>query len=153
MYARQEAEAHAYHGNVEETGGGYRPTSRRYPMRGLRRLASVDRGLRGVVETGPQRAQRRAAHRGLIVGAPVRADMLRQAARCCGRQRPAPLDFVQRIGAYRNQIEVRGEVLVAVTGKNWRPTPRQRRRLAHKSRHAMAPFGRKAPDPLGGWAL
>lgn len=147
-YTREEALAHAYHGNVEETAGGWRPTARRYPVRGLRRLGAVSRKLGGIVETGPQRAERRAAARGLTVGVLVRADigMGRQAPpwesanvempptrypRWTQPQKLSPLDFGQRAERYAGQ------------GPRRHLTAAQYRRANHKANHAAAPFGLK----------
>jgi len=120
---------------------------------GLARLGAVSRKLAGYVETGPQRAQRRAAARGLTVGAPVRIThpghgfnvpyAAENRPRPMPKPRPlAPLDFGQRCERY-----------AANWGSRHPLTPRQQRRARHKANHAAAPFGRKAPAPLGGWSL
>ena len=92
-------------------------------------------------ETGAQRAQRRAAAKGLTVGAPVRAVLGRPTAmnwpeavpgkrygqdHYAGQEGAAPLDVAARLFNYQTQVSVRGHALV---GTNWQPTPRQFRRI------------------------
>lgn len=145
---------------------------RAHGQRGTAYLPVAKHRSRGQrAETGPQRAQRRAAARGLIVGQPVRvvhpggnllahyglqqAHMVPKRIHQFGgepvvvfprAQRPQmlePLEFGERLSNYRLQQAVRTH---HVGGTKWRPTARQRRRLDHKANHAQAPFGRKHPD-------
>lgn len=97
-------------------------------------------------EDGARRCARRAAARGLTVGAPVRALVLPigdnhprpKVPRTPLRQTPRgprPLDFGQRAERYRAQVG---------GGRRWTLTPHQQRRANHKGgrantlRHAMA---------------
>lgn len=92
-----------------------------------------------IKENGPQRTARRAAAKGLTVGAPVRAVVMTKTSP--GPQHElVPLDFGTRLSNYRLQVSVRDH---CISGKAWQPTARQYRRLDHKARHAAAPFGPK----------
>jgi hypothetical protein len=116
---------------------------------GLARLGAVSRKVAGYVETGPQRAERRAAARGLTVGAPVRANIgvgdpppnrlthpKRRTAPKVGPEGATPLDFGQRVERYRRQ-----------TGRR-EMTDAQYRRARAKASHASAPFGHR----VGEWS-
>lgn len=98
-------------------------------------------------ENGAQRAARRAARAGLTVGAPVRIHYNvppRQPQPSTYWRKGGPgtgvaLERIDRMARYLLQRDVTTHVR---HGSNWQPTPRQRRRLDHKARHAAAPFGR-----------
>lgn len=111
-----------------------------------------------LTETGPQRAQRRAAVKGLTVGAPVRITHpgygfnapnaaenrpRRDPATYAGPGGATPLERVDRLARYLLQREVATHVR---QGGDWQPSARQFRRADHKARHAAAPFGPKSPD-------
>lgn len=109
-------------------------------------------------ETGAQRAQRRAAARGLIVGRSVAAQchgwlglgdppssrhyVPREERAYAGPGGATPLGRVDRLARYLLQREATTHQR---QGSGWQPTDRQRRRLDHKARHAAAPFGPKSP--------
>lgn len=124
---------------------------------GQRGTARTGRDVRGADRkpTGAQRAALRAHAKGLRIGNPVRAEIGRGVGHRSAAPHPAwvpygervyvgpqgapPLEFGERITNYQVQASVRGHTLV---GTRWRPTPKQRRRLDHKARHAQAPFKR-----------
>lgn len=100
-------------------------------------------------ENGAQRAQRRAAAKGLTVGRSVAAQcrswlgigdppssrhyVPREERTYAGPGGAAPLGRVDRLARYLLQRDVTTH---ARQGTGWQPTPRQRRRLDHKARTA-----------------
>lgn len=120
-----------------------RATRRAHGQRGTAYLPVAKHRRTGTrAETGPQRAQRRAAAHGLTVGAPVRAKigigvgLVRVAPNPAwvpygervpvGQAGAVPLDVAARLFNYQAQAAVRGHALV---GTNWKPTARQFRRI------------------------